>query len=119
MEAERLQREEDARHEEIERRRQEAEKQELRELERQRQELIQWLKPFDYNSKHQASTQLRQEGTCGWLLEDPTFKDWRSESGSKFLWLFGIRMYFIAPRISALIIAHSWQRKNNIIVRIH
>ena len=85
LEAEKSQKEEDFR-------RQEAEKRELEELKKQRRELLEWLVPFDYNSKHQASTQLRQEGTCGWLLENATFKDWLSGSGtSPFLWLYGIR----------------------------
>ena len=98
LEAEKLCREDDARRQEINRLRQErserqreAESSRMEAERQERKELIQWLKPFDYNSKHQSSTQLRQEGTCGWILENDAFQDWRSGSGSNFLWLCGIR----------------------------
>ena len=91
-EAARLLREENTRREDDARRCQDAERQE-------REELIEWLKPFDYHSKHQSSSQLRQEGTCGWLLENATFQDWRSGSGSKFLWLYGIRTCSVCMRL--------------------
>ena len=76
---------------EDEKRREEAEKQEFEKSKNKRQELIRWLEPFDYHSKHQSSAQLRQEGTCGWLLENAIFEDWRSGSETQFLWLYGIR----------------------------
>ena len=88
LEVERLRRDENARREDAERRQQELIKQEREE---QRKELIEWLKPFDYHSKHQASTQSREEGTCGWLLTNESFKKWKSGSESNFLWLYGIR----------------------------
>ena len=113
LEAEKSQKEEDFR-------RQEAEKRELEKSEKQRRELLEWLIPFDYNSKHQSSTQLRQEGTCGWLLENATFKDWRSGSGSSsFLWLYGIRKSLMYNYIiSILLITRSWKWEDHIIVRI-
>lgn len=90
---ERQQKVEEERHRrEEERRREEAEKQELERTAQRREALIMWLKPFDFHSKHQSSAELRHEGTCGWLLEDPAFVNWRSGSGSNLLWLYGIRM---------------------------
>ena len=86
--------EEEREQKEEERRRQENDRQELKKSAKQGEELIEWLKPFEYNSKHQSATQLRQENTCGWLLENATFKNWRFGTGSKFLWLHGIRTSF-------------------------
>ena len=83
LQIEKSRREEDARREDALRR-------ERKELEKEREELIEWLRPFDYHSKHQSSTQLRHENTCGWLLENETVENWRSGSDSRFLWLYGI-----------------------------
>ena len=54
-------------------------------------ELVKWLEPIQYNHKHEASSALRQDGTCIWLLEHEAYVRWLTERG--FLWLNGIRTY--------------------------
>ena len=49
--------------------------------------------PTQHNSKHEeASNRWRRTGRCCWILEDPTFQQWRAEGG--FLWFYGIRTRF-------------------------
>ncbi|CAL1704211.1 unnamed protein product [Somion occarium] len=52
-------------------------------------EIITWLDPRDYITKHQSIARLRQRDTCTWLFDHGEFKSWRS-SKSAFLWLHGI-----------------------------
>jgi hypothetical protein len=58
--------------------------------EEERKKIIDWLSPINFFLRQADISQLREKGTGGWLLADPTFKKWESGSGST-LWCPGIR----------------------------
>ena len=52
-------------------------------LEKQQQDSIfdrvhAWLRPSDFNEVLEASQEIREEGTCEWILENLTFDTWKS-----------------------------------------
>ncbi|KAJ7469767.1 hypothetical protein B0H11DRAFT_1731341, partial [Mycena galericulata] len=49
-------------------------------------EIIGWLSPIDFRSQHATIATARQEGTGGWLFEDPAYEEWESGSGRKLLY---------------------------------
>ncbi|KAJ6510468.1 hypothetical protein C8R45DRAFT_389870 [Mycena sanguinolenta] len=53
--------------------------------------IIEWMSPLNFFLRQQDISKTRQEGTGEWLLDDPKFKDWESNSG-QILWCSGIRM---------------------------
>lgn len=60
-------------------------------LEEKRKAVLTWLSPGDFNKKHEAISNDRQEGTGAWLLMGPEFQNWRAgRSSSRFLVGYGI-----------------------------
>lgn len=55
------------------------------------QKLVGWLKPLEYNVKHEISSRQRQKDTGTWLFDDRLYRQWEEadEDGSQ-LWLHGI-----------------------------
>ena len=37
-------------------------------------ELLRWLSTHDFQSKHMRASALRNERTCGWLVDTPQFQ---------------------------------------------
>ncbi|KAI9653168.1 MAG: hypothetical protein M1821_007708 [Bathelium mastoideum] len=62
----------------------------LKALQSQRVEILQWLSPEPYIKHHRQARQGVLAGTGQWLLSDPLFKKWKDESASSVLWLHGI-----------------------------
>jgi hypothetical protein len=61
-----------------------------------RQAVHAWLKPTDMESKHDFLVRIRADypGTCRWLLDDVTFKEWFGQQYAnmtllKLLWING------------------------------
>ena len=57
--------------------------------EQELRELLKWLSPLPFASKHQAIFSKHQEGTGRWLLEDDTFVEWENGQ-SRLLWCPGV-----------------------------
>ncbi|KAJ7455515.1 hypothetical protein FB451DRAFT_1278026 [Mycena latifolia] len=53
--------------------------------------ILDWLKPVDTKARLETILQLRQQGTCQWVLDSPVFKDWEKATSGSLLWLQGIR----------------------------
>ena len=68
--------------------------------------------PTRNDIKHEEGlNRWRLSGTCSWILEDETFKNWCSDGG--FLWLHGIRAYFSQiPSIFVIDRSSSWERQD-------
>ncbi|OQV01834.1 NACHT domain-containing protein [Cladophialophora immunda] len=56
--------------------------------EQERREILHWLCEHHYEAQFQRAYQLYCNGTCNWLLDDPTFLDW-SKARSSLLWMHG------------------------------
>ncbi|KAJ7495296.1 hypothetical protein FB451DRAFT_1213777 [Mycena latifolia] len=52
--------------------------------------ILDWLKPVDVKARLETILQLRQQGTCQWVLDSPVFKDWEKSTSGSLLWLHGI-----------------------------
>ncbi|KAF7347065.1 ANK-REP-REGION domain-containing protein [Mycena venus] len=52
--------------------------------------IVDWLKPLDMETSLHSILQLRQPGTCQWVLEHQIFAAWKESSSGSFLWLSGI-----------------------------
>jgi hypothetical protein len=61
--------------------------------EKQLREILDWLKPLDMEASLDTVLQLRQQGTCEWLLESEMLKEWKDSTSGSFLWLHGIRTF--------------------------
>ncbi|KZL63519.1 ankyrin repeat protein, partial [Colletotrichum tofieldiae] len=57
---------------------------------KRRVEILSWISTEPYQQHHQQTYSEVMEGTGGWLLQDPTFLQWKNESASSILWLHGI-----------------------------
>ncbi|KAF2878160.1 hypothetical protein BDV95DRAFT_13028 [Massariosphaeria phaeospora] len=55
-----------------------------------RAEIVRWLSPVPYIQHHKQTKWDTLAGTGQWLLSDPIFKQWKSDSASSILWLHGI-----------------------------
>jgi hypothetical protein len=55
-----------------------------------RSEILQWLSPEQYIKHHKQTKRDVLQGTGQWLLSDPVFHQWKTESVSSILWLHGI-----------------------------
>ncbi|KAJ7887644.1 ankyrin repeat-containing domain protein [Mycena olivaceomarginata] len=55
----------------------------------ERARIIDWLSPINFFLRHADISRVRQKDTGGWLLADPRFKRWESDSG-RTLWCRGI-----------------------------
>ena len=61
-----------------------------RALSAEEREIIKWLCPLEFLSKHNDALNRRQEGTGRWLLESCEFRSWL-DHGGRVLWCSGIR----------------------------
>jgi hypothetical protein len=52
---------------------------------------LQWASKIPYESNHVAAREGRIKNTAEWILQHPTYRDWRAASASMILWLHGIR----------------------------
>jgi hypothetical protein len=52
--------------------------------------IAEWLSSLNFKASQLEFLQKKQEGTGEWLLEDPTFKEWR-DGILEALWCPGIR----------------------------
>ncbi|WQF77080.1 Putative NACHT nucleoside triphosphatase, P-loop containing nucleoside triphosphate hydrolase [Colletotrichum destructivum] len=57
---------------------------------KRRVEILRWLSDEPHQQHHQQTYGEVMEGTGKWLLQDPTFLQWKNESASSILWLHGI-----------------------------
>jgi hypothetical protein len=57
----------------------------------QQPEILLWVSRIPYESNHGTARRGRTHGTAEWILEHPTFREWRASSASSLLWLHGIR----------------------------
>nr|XP_036576344.1 ankyrin repeat protein [Colletotrichum truncatum]KAF6783069.1 ankyrin repeat protein [Colletotrichum truncatum] len=53
-------------------------------------EILNWISKEPYEQHHKLTRSEVLNGTGKWLLEDPTFLQWKNESVSSVLWLHGI-----------------------------
>jgi hypothetical protein len=51
---------------------------------------LNWLDAFNPGSLFNAKVKLRTKGTCGWILKDSTYMDWKERSDRNCLWVEGI-----------------------------
>jgi hypothetical protein len=58
-------------------------------VEREREELLQWLSAVSYQKHHKSKRNEYLEGSCGWLLSSREFVEWKKSSISSILWLRG------------------------------
>ncbi|CAL1705980.1 unnamed protein product [Somion occarium] len=65
-------------------------RQKVRDQESHWLEVMKWLKPVDYDSKHKTVWARRETGTCSWLLDHLQFMNWRQSMSSTMLHLHGI-----------------------------
>jgi len=59
-------------------------------VQKEREELLDWLSKDDFLRKHRHVLGTRQKGTATWVTEAPKFQDWLSDSKSRTLWCHGI-----------------------------
>ena len=52
--------------------------------------ILQWISPEPYIKHHQQVKEDVLAGTGKWLLLDPVFSSWQSDSISSLLWLHGM-----------------------------
>ncbi|RTE84523.1 hypothetical protein BHE90_000872 [Fusarium euwallaceae] len=55
--------------------------------------ILDWISPLEYNQPHQRVKEARTKGTCNWIVEQPKFYEWQSESSSITFWLQGFGKY--------------------------
>ncbi|CAH0002507.1 unnamed protein product [Clonostachys byssicola] len=56
----------------------------------QRKEILQWMSAEPYIQHHKQTKSEVLKGTGNWLLENPSFLEWKNESASSILWIRGI-----------------------------
>ncbi|KAJ6581821.1 hypothetical protein B0H19DRAFT_1018794 [Mycena capillaripes] len=54
------------------------------------EKIVEWLNPLPMDARLAAILQLRQPGTCQWVLDNPLFEAWKESPSGSFLWLNGI-----------------------------
>lgn len=55
------------------------------------QEVLDWLSPLNFASRHADIMSRRQKGTGEWLIDSAEFQDW-SSGRQRMLWCAGMRM---------------------------
>jgi hypothetical protein len=55
----------------------------------------QWISNVPFLDNHAKAREARTPGTCQWLLQNTTYRDWRSSSASTVLWLHGARRFYL------------------------
>jgi hypothetical protein len=58
----------------------------------ERTQIIDWLSPINFFFRQADISRARLAGTGGWLLDHPSFQEWKSGSG-KTLWCRGMRAW--------------------------
>ena len=61
-----------------------------RTVDSEERDVMSWLCPLDFSSRHNDALSRRQKGTGQWLLESPQFCSWLDTAG-KVIWCPGIR----------------------------
>ena len=61
-------------------------------IDRQKEQILDWLSPHEFQLKRRSLIEHRVEDTGGWLLEHPTFVLWEEGKSSKVLWCKGKRI---------------------------
>ncbi|KAF7562204.1 hypothetical protein G7046_g1935 [Stylonectria norvegica] len=56
----------------------------------ERCKILQWISEVPFESDHYSAAKGRVKGTGQWLLDHPTYKQWRLADSSTILWLNGI-----------------------------
>lgn len=59
---------------------------------KRRKDVLNWLYPDNFDTKHIEISGRRQSNTGEWIFQEPEFIDWAAQR-SKLLWGYGIRMY--------------------------
>lgn len=52
-------------------------------------DILAWLSPLDFASKHDAIYSKHEHGTCQWLLDDAAFRGWENAT-ARLLWCPGV-----------------------------
>lgn len=55
-----------------------------------REKILRWVSDEQYKRHHDKENKEVLKGTGEWLLQHPTFLQWKDESASSILWLHGI-----------------------------
>jgi hypothetical protein len=55
-----------------------------------RTEILRWISPEPYIQHHEQTKKDVLAGTGKWILSDPVFEKWRTDSASSILWLHGM-----------------------------
>lgn len=64
--------------------------QQRRHDEEERSRVLRWLSTMSFEAKHRQHSELHQNGTSSWFVEDDTFVRWMKGVGSRVLWCSGI-----------------------------
>ena len=84
-------------------------KQEMsRALDSEEQDVIHWLCPLEFYSKHNDALSRRQESTGRWFLQSFEFRSWLDTAG-KVIWCPGIReQHMLQPGSNLELILLTW-----------
>jgi hypothetical protein len=63
---------------------------------------LQWASKIPYESNHITAREGRTENTAEWILQHPTYREWRASSASMIIWLHGIRKFLLWPPFELL-----------------
>jgi hypothetical protein len=61
----------------------------------EREDLLGWLSKIHYNVHHRHNLQGILVHSGDWLINEPSFIQWRDSSQTSVLWLHGIREYVL------------------------
>ncbi|KAI8715924.1 hypothetical protein NCS52_01101400 [Fusarium sp. LHS14.1] len=78
-------------------------------------DVLKWISPLEHNLHHDLVSQARTKGTCDWLVQQPKFYEWQSETSSITFWLQGFAgsgKTFITSRVIDLV-ANNLESKLN------
>ncbi|RSL67895.1 hypothetical protein CEP53_002815 [Fusarium sp. AF-6] len=78
--------------------------------------ILDWISPLEYNQPHQRVKEARTKGTCNWIVEQPKFYEWQSESSSITFWLQGFAgtgKTFITSRVIDLVAETLGSKRNH------
>ncbi|RMJ04916.1 hypothetical protein CDV36_014413 [Fusarium kuroshium] len=78
--------------------------------------ILDWISPLEYNQPHQRVKEARTKGTCNWIVEQPKFYEWQSETSSITFWLQGFAgtgKTFITSRVIDLVAETLGSKRNH------
>jgi hypothetical protein len=56
--------------------------------------ILEWISPVDFSSRHEALSRERVEKTGTWLLQSDAFRNWLNGTASNLLFYQGMRNFF-------------------------